>query len=71
VRVSLWILWTLPRVWTMDYASDMCGYSGSWWICWWYFVEYIFVSYCDVLFSLWMLIKQVKLLRIFPVIRSS
>jgi hypothetical protein len=32
----------------MDYASDMCEYSGSWWTCWWYLVEYMFVSYCDV-----------------------
>jgi hypothetical protein len=58
-------------LWTMDYAFDMCGYSSSWLICWWYFVEYMFISYYDVLFSLRMLVKQVKLLRIFPVIRSS
>jgi hypothetical protein len=55
----------------MDYASDMCEYSGSWWTCWWYLVEYMFVSYCDVLLSRQMLVKQVKLLRIFSVIRSS
>jgi hypothetical protein len=35
-KVSSWILWTVQLVWTiphvrtMDYASDMCGCSGSW-----------------------------------------
>jgi hypothetical protein len=50
---NLYDLFSLYGIlWTIDYASDMCGYSGSWWICWWYLVEYMFVSYCDVLFSL-------------------
>jgi hypothetical protein len=49
----------------------MCGYCGSWWTYWWCLVEYMFVSYCDVLLLLWILVKQEKLLRIFPVIRSS
>jgi hypothetical protein len=66
--ISDLFVWTL---WTMDYASDMCGYSDSWWIYWWYLVECIFVSYCDVLLSLCMLVKQVKLLQKIFVISSS